>query len=48
MKLFASILAATMVQKTEAACNAGDAVFDVTCHPDLMVELAGIFISEFY
>ena len=46
MKLFAPILAATMMQKTEAACNAGDAVLSVTCHPDLMVELAGIFMSD--
>ena len=41
MKLFAPILAATMMQDTEATCADGDAVFSVTCHSDLMVELSG-------
>ena len=47
MKLFAPILAATMMQDTEAACNAGDAVFSVTCHDDLMVELSGILTNSY-
>ena len=42
MKLFAPILAATMMQDTEATCaDDGGAVFSVTCHSDLMAELAG-------
>lgn len=44
MKLFAPILAATLMQDTEAACATDGAVFSVTCHPDLMIELAGNFI----
>jgi len=39
MKLFAPILAATLMQDTEAACDGDASVFSVTCHPDLMVEL---------
>ncbi len=42
MKLFAPILAATLMQDTEAACDGDASVFSVTCHPDLMVELKGI------
>ena len=44
MKLFAPILATTLMQDTEAACATDGAVFSVTCHPDLMIELAGNFI----
>ena len=43
MKLFAPILAATMMQDTEAACaDDGGAVFSVSCKEDLMIELEGI------
>ena len=47
MKLFAPILAATMMQDTEAATaqdctDDGGSVFSVTCHSDLMVQLSGI------
>lgn len=41
MKLFAPVLAATLLQGTEAqTCAAGTAVFTVTCQTDLMIELA--------
>ena len=45
MKLF-SVLAATLLQESEAACNTGDTVFTVTCHEDLVVELAGNIMTK--
>ena len=42
MKLFPALVA-TLLQEGEAACN-GSPVFEVTCHEDLKVELAGNII----
>jgi len=48
MKLFASILAATLMQKSEAQtsetqgeCAEDETAFTVKCHNDLMIELKG-------
>ena len=45
MKLF-SILAATLLQESKAACGDDDSVFTVTCHDNLLVELEGNDIFE--
>jgi len=40
MKLL-PLLAATLLQESEAACAAGDSVISVNCREDLVVELTG-------